>query len=76
MVTDHQGFALIDISTVKGKKITPKGRKRHRDNGHCMNWGELRHFTANCRPPLKVVSGLVQINPIKEDRGKGNDKEE
>jgi hypothetical protein len=41
-----------------------------------MYCGDCKHFAASCPRKLKGASGQVEINPVKEDLGKGTDKEE
>jgi hypothetical protein len=66
----------MDLSAVKGKKITPEERNRRREVGLCMYCGDSRYFAASCPRKLKAVSGQVEINPFKEDLEKGKDKKE
>jgi hypothetical protein len=49
---------------------------RGRKGGLCMYCGDSRHFAACCPRKLKAASGQVEINPFKEDLGKGSNKEE
>jgi hypothetical protein len=60
----------MDLSALKGKKITPEERKRRREGGLCMYCGDSRHFAASCPRKLKAASGQVEINPFKKDLGK------
>jgi hypothetical protein len=67
-VTGYHGPALLDLSTVKGKKITPGERTIWREGGLGMYCGDNRHFTASCPRKLKADSGQVEINPFKENQ--------
>jgi hypothetical protein len=60
----------MDLSALKGRKITPEERKRRREGGLCMYCGDSRHFAASCPRKLKAASGQVEINPFKKDLGK------
>ena len=60
----------MDLSAVKGKKITAEERKCQREGGLCMYCGDTRHFAAACPRKLKAASGQVEVNPFKENQGK------
>ena len=64
----------MDLSAVKGKKISQEERKRRREGGLCMYCGDSRHFAASCPRKLKAASGQVEVNPFKENQGE--DKED
>jgi hypothetical protein len=66
----------MDLSALKGKKITPEERKRWREEGLCMYCGDSRHFTASCPRKLKAASGQVEINLFKKDLGKGKEDQD
>jgi hypothetical protein len=40
---------------------------------YCRN---SRHFAASCPRKLKAASGQVEINPFKEDLGKGKENQD
>jgi hypothetical protein len=65
----------MDLSALNGWKITPVERKRRRDGGLCMYYGDSRHFAASFPRKLKAASGQVEINPFKEDLGKGKESQ-
>jgi hypothetical protein len=65
----------MDLSALKVRKITPEERKRRREGGLCMYCGDSRHFAASYPRKLKAASGQVEINPFKEDLGKGMDNQ-
>jgi hypothetical protein len=65
----------MDLSAVKEGKITSEKRKRRREEGLYMYCGDSRHFAASCPRKLKVVSGQVEINTLKENLGKENQDE-
>jgi hypothetical protein len=71
---DH-GPAHMDLSVLKGRKITPQDRKHRTAGGLFMYCGNSRHFVASCPRKLKAASGQVEINPFKEDLGKEKDNE-
>jgi hypothetical protein len=73
-VAGYHGPAPMDLSALKGKKITPEERKRRREGGLCMYCGDSRHFAASCPRKLKAASGQVEINPFKKDLGKDQDE--
>src|SRR6202158_4801217 len=75
-VAGYHGPAPMDLSAVKGKKITPEERKRQREGGLCMYCGDSRHFAASCPRKLKAASGQVEINLFKENQDKGKGKED
>jgi hypothetical protein len=66
----------MDLSALEGRKITPEERKRRREGGLCMYCGDSRHFAASCPRKLKAASGQVEINPFKEDLGKGKENQD
>jgi hypothetical protein len=74
-VAGYHGPAPMDISALQGSKITPEERKRRREGGLCIYCGDSRHFVASCPRKLKAASGQVEINPFKENLGKGNDNQ-
>jgi hypothetical protein len=41
-----------------------------------MNCGDSGHFAASCPRKFKVVSGHMEINPFRDDKGKGKEQEE
>jgi hypothetical protein len=75
-VAGYHGPAPMDLSAIKGRKITPEERKRRREGGLYMYCGDSRHFTASCTKKLKAASGQVEINPFKKDLGKGEEDQE
>jgi hypothetical protein len=64
----------MDLSAVKGRKITPEERKLGKEGGLCMYCGDSRHFAASCPRKLKAVSGQVEVIPFR-DSGKGKEVE-
>ena len=56
----------MDLSAVKGKKITPEERKRRREGGLCMYYGDSRHFAALCQRKLKAASGQTEVSPFRK----------
>ena len=62
----------MDLSAVKGKKITPEERKRRREGGLCMYCGDSRHFAVACPRKLKAAAGQVEVSPFKKDEKEGN----
>jgi hypothetical protein len=40
-----------------------------------MYCGDSRHFAASCHRKFNSVSGQVEINPFKEDQGKGKENQ-
>src|SRR6202022_1354180 len=58
-VAGYHGPAPMDLSAVKGKKITPEERKRRREGGLCMYCGDSRHFAASCPRKLKAAEGKL-----------------
>jgi hypothetical protein len=62
----------MDMSTVKGRKITPEERKRRREGELSVCCGNSRHFAASCPRTLKAVSGQVEVTPF---RVAGKEKE-
>jgi hypothetical protein len=75
-VAGYYSPAPIDLSALKGRKITPEERKRRREGGLCMYCRDSRHFAASCPRKLKAASGQVEINPFKEDLRKGKENQE
>ena len=73
-VAGYHGHAPMDLSAVKGRKITPEERKRRREGGLCMYCGDSRHFAASCPRKLKAASGQVEVTPFR-DSGKGKEVE-
>jgi hypothetical protein len=69
-MANYHGPAPMDLSAIKGRKITPKERKHRREGGLCMYCGNSRHFAASCPRKLNATSGQVEIKPFKEDLGK------
>jgi hypothetical protein len=65
----------MDLSALKGRKITPEERKRRREGGLCMYCRVSRHVAASCPRKLKAASGQVEIDPLKEDLGKGKNNQ-
>jgi hypothetical protein len=65
----------MDLSALKGRKITPEERKNQREGGLCMYCGNSRHFAASCPWKLKAASGQVEINPFKENLEEEKGKE-
>jgi hypothetical protein len=66
----------MDVSALKGWKITPEERKRRREGGLCMYCGDSRHCAASFPRKLKAASGQVEINPFNEDLGKGKENQD
>jgi hypothetical protein len=56
-VAGYHGPALMDLSAMKGRKITPEERKRRREGRLCMYCGDASHFAASCPRKLKAASG-------------------
>ena len=65
-VAGYHGPAPMDLSAVKGKKITPEERKRRREGGLCMYCGDSRHFAASCPRKLKAASGQTEVSPFRK----------
>jgi hypothetical protein len=74
-VAGYHGPAPMDLSALEGRKITLEERKRRREGGLCMYCGDTRHFAASCPRKFKAASGQVEINPFKQDLGKGKNKQ-
>jgi hypothetical protein len=74
-VAGYHGPTPMDLSAVKGKKITPEERKRRRQGGLCMYCGDIKHFATSCPSKLKAASGQVEMNPLKENQDKGKEVE-
>jgi hypothetical protein len=66
----------MDLSAIKGRKITPEELKCRKEGGLCMYCGDSRHFAASCPRKLKAALGQVEINPFKEDLGKGKENQD
>lgn len=67
----YHGSAPMDLSAVKGKKITAEERKRHREGGLGMYFGNSRYFTASCPRKLNAPAGQVEVTPFRDTaRGK------
>jgi hypothetical protein len=49
----------MDLTAVKGIKITAKDRARQWEGGLCMYCRDSRHFEAACQRKLKVVLDQV-----------------
>jgi hypothetical protein len=75
-VAGYHGPAPMELSALYGRKITPEERKRRREGALCMYYGDSRHFVASCPRKLKAVPGQVEINPFKEDLGKGKNTQD
>jgi hypothetical protein len=56
-VAGYYGPPLIDLSAVKGKRITPEKFKQRREGGLYKYCGDSRHFEASCPRRLKAASG-------------------
>ena len=81
-MVEYHGPAPMDLSAVKGKKITLEAHKWQREGGLCMYCGDSRHFAASCPRKLKATSGQVEKTPFKKagnemdaDLGTGKGKE-
>jgi hypothetical protein len=66
----------MDLSALKGGKITPEERKHRRERGLCMYCGDARHFAASCPRKFKAASKQVEINLFKENQGKKTDNQD
>jgi hypothetical protein len=75
-VAGYHDPSPMDLSALKGRKITSEERKHRREGGLCMYCGDSRHFAASCPRKLKAASGQVEINPFKEDLGKGKENQD
>jgi hypothetical protein len=75
-IAGYHGPARIDLSAIKGRKITQEERKRRREGGLCLYCGDSRHFAASCPRKFKAASGQVEINPFKEDLGKRKENQD
>jgi hypothetical protein len=74
-VAGYHSPAPMDLSAVKGRKITPEERKTRSGGGLCRYCGDSRHFAASCPRKLKAVSKQVKITPFRES-GKGKEVEQ
>ena len=66
----------MELSAVNGQKMTPKETKRWREGGLCICCGDSWHFAVRCPSKLKAASGQVEINPFKENKGKGKEQDD
>jgi hypothetical protein len=73
-VASYYNPTLINLSAVKGSKITPEECKRQREGGLCIYCGNSRYFAASCSRKLKAVAGQVEVIPFR-DSGKGKEIE-
>jgi hypothetical protein len=71
-VAGYHGPAPMDLSAVKGRKITPEERKRRREGGLCMYCGDSRHFAASCPRKSKAAAGQTEVSPFRKSGNEGD----
>jgi hypothetical protein len=64
----------MDLSAVKGRKITPEEQTYPREGGLCIYCGNSRHITASCQRKMKAASGQEEVRLFR-DSGKEKDME-
>jgi hypothetical protein len=64
-VAEYFGLAPINILAVKGRKIIPEKRKRRREGGLYMHWGDSRYFMVSYPRKLKAASEQTEFIPFR-----------